>query len=144
MQQKNAYCNLHNAKLCTLMARFFVVKPFIQLFTIHGDLGSTASSNNILPLVYALLPNKKEKTYLRLFEMLKCRLPNWCPDQFRLHFETAIIHSIAAVYPNANIKGCYFHFAQALKKKATTEQNSGGLFARLRHQSTSCQTSGSV
>ncbi|KAH9636342.1 hypothetical protein HF086_003642 [Spodoptera exigua] len=38
----------------------FVVKPFIQLFTIHRDLGSTASSNNILPLVYALLPNKKK------------------------------------------------------------------------------------
>ncbi|KAH9636343.1 hypothetical protein HF086_003643 [Spodoptera exigua] len=54
--------------------------------------------------------------------MLKCRLPNWCPDQFRLDFETAIINSIAAVYPNANIKGCYFHFAQALKKK-TKELN---------------------
>lgn len=96
----------------------FVVQPFLQLFSIHGDLGSDIHSNNIVPLAYALLPDKKGKTYKRLFDMMKCRLPDWQPDQFHLDFEMAIINAISEIFPSTTILGCFFHFAQALKKKA--------------------------
>lgn len=42
-------------------------KPFYQLYTIHFDLGSNEESTNVVPVIYALLPNKNEQTYVRLF-----------------------------------------------------------------------------
>jgi hypothetical protein len=47
-----------------------VPSPFNQLYTIHLDLGSTIETVNVKPMIYALLPNKSERTYIRLFEIL--------------------------------------------------------------------------
>lgn len=36
-------------------------KPFTQIYTIHADIGSTADTIKITPLIYALLSDKKKK-----------------------------------------------------------------------------------
>ncbi|XP_026326335.1 uncharacterized protein LOC113235025 [Hyposmocoma kahamanoa] len=40
------------------------LKPFYELYVLFCDIGSTANENNVIPVIYALLPNKKQKTYL--------------------------------------------------------------------------------
>lgn len=45
-----------------------VPKLYCQLFT---DMGSSDKTTNVVPLVYGLLPNKNEDTYIRLFERIK-------------------------------------------------------------------------
>jgi hypothetical protein len=44
---------------------------FVQLYTIHSIIAC-----NIVPLVYILLPNKKEITYRRMFLALNILKPN--------------------------------------------------------------------
>jgi hypothetical protein len=36
----------------------------VGLYTIHVDLGSTLAETNALPIIFALLPNKKKETYV--------------------------------------------------------------------------------
>lgn len=50
---------------------------FCQLYTIHVDSGSTEERTNIIPAVYALLPDKKEATYKRFFFLLKNKIKNF-------------------------------------------------------------------
>lgn len=45
-------------------------KPFTQLFSIHVNLGSTSNTSNVVPLVYALMSDKKRSTYSALFVSL--------------------------------------------------------------------------
>lgn len=50
-------------------------KPFHQLFIIYGDLGSSSGTTNVVPLVFALMSDKKESTYSALFDMLQTKFP---------------------------------------------------------------------
>lgn len=95
-----------------------VVKPFYQLYTIFGDIYSDENSKNVVPLIYALLPDKKQDTYEKLFSVIKLQLPNWCPSKMTTDYEKAAMNAIKVIFPNVTIGGCYFHFSQALCKKA--------------------------
>ncbi|KAL0880256.1 hypothetical protein ABMA27_002713 [Loxostege sticticalis] len=88
--------------------------PFLQLFTIHAELGSTASTTNTKPIIYALLSDKKTETYTALFNILKSQFPNWEPIKYHCDFELGAINSIYKVFPNIEIKGCYYHWQQAM------------------------------
>ncbi|XP_072942830.1 uncharacterized protein [Epargyreus clarus] len=91
--------------------------PFYQLYTIHGDLGSTEKHINIVPLVYALMSHKNQQTYEILFSMLKSALPDWNPEIFKCDYEVAPMNAMRNVFVNISISGCYFHFTQAIWKK---------------------------
>lgn len=90
---------------------------FEQLYTIHADLGSTQEETNIVPVIFALLPNRKKETYLRLFFLIKKELPLWRPTKIVVDFEAAAIAAIREVFPGTSIHGCYFHFKQCLWRK---------------------------
>ncbi|XP_022831335.1 uncharacterized protein LOC111359874 [Spodoptera litura] len=94
------------------------IKPFYQLYVIHGDLSNDSENSYIIPLVYVLLMSKKEKTYTTMFRLIKAQIPNWNPKKIVIDFEKAVMNSIQTVLPNTEIKGCYFHFCQALVKRA--------------------------
>jgi hypothetical protein len=49
-------------------------RQFAQLYSLHVDLGCTSQDNYIHPVLFALLPDKKETTYHCLLTLLK----NWC------------------------------------------------------------------
>ncbi|XP_013198864.1 uncharacterized protein LOC132904259 [Amyelois transitella] len=91
--------------------------PFLQLYTIHCDIGSTDKSTNIIPVAYALLSSKDTDTYEKLFYIIKSQIPDWNPITFKTDFEMAAMNAIISVFPNVIRKGCYFHFSKAVWKK---------------------------
>lgn len=95
-----------------------VPSPFKQLYTVHGDIGSDDDRTRVIPCIYALLPNKQQQTYERLFNCIKQNIHNFQPVLMKIDFETAAINALKTVYPTVTVSGCYFHYAQALYKRA--------------------------
>ena len=82
---------------------------FTQIYTIHADL-----RGKVVPMVYALLANKRHGTYLKLLTAVKSLLPNWALATVTTDFEAAAVRAWKDVYPTARQHGCYFHFSQCL------------------------------
>ncbi|XP_063394032.1 uncharacterized protein LOC134679120 [Cydia fagiglandana] len=93
-------------------------RPFKQLYVVFCDLGSSEGTNNVVPVIYALLPNKFGKSYSIMFEIIKSQIPEWAPNKFIMDFEPAPITAIRNVFPEIKLHGCFFHFQDRLKKKA--------------------------
>lgn len=106
-------------------------KPFHQLFIIYGDLGSSSGTTNVVPLVFALMSDKKESTYSALFDILQAKFPEWKPDKFHLDFEVATSNALKLIFPNLEIKNCYYHFTQSLWRKAKSIGIKTKLYRRL-------------
>lgn len=85
---------------------------FYQLFTIHYLENRTA-----FPMVFALLPNKQQTTYDRLFKEMKKFESELKPETLMVDFEKASINAFQDSFPETEISGCNFHFNQALLRK---------------------------
>ena len=89
---------------------------FYHLYTIHGMF-----RNEIVPLAYVLLPDKREETYSRLLGIIKaaCTVQGifFNPEQAMLDFEKAAINAFRQNFPNIRVKLCAFHFSQSLWRK---------------------------
>lgn len=90
-----------------------------QLYTLHGFFHGEG-----LPLVWGLLPNKSKATYKEFFEAVKNELLHKYGElkqsqTFVTDFEAAAIEAIKETFPQARLKGCTFHFRQALMRRAT-------------------------
>lgn len=96
------------------------VRKFYQLFTIHVDIGSTKYHTNIIPTIYALLPNRTVATYETLFCLIKNQIPEWNPETITCDFEKPLIQALQHEFPNIKIVGCYTHFKRYLWRKAET------------------------
>lgn len=112
-------------------------KPFMQIYSLHGEVGGNPI---IVPLVFALLPNKQETTYERLFTSLRQHLPQMNPLHFHSDFEMAAMNAFQKVFPCVTVHGCFFHYIQALRKNAkkanlynTKEQETIALYTALAH-----------
>lgn len=92
--------------------------PFTQLFSIHGDLGSDSTKNNVLPLLYAFMSHKSAKAYTILWDLIKVQIPDWDPKKVNVDFEEATISSLLAYHEGVVINGCHYHFTNALWRKA--------------------------
>lgn len=92
--------------------------PFAELYSIHGDVGSTVDTTNVIPLLFALMPNKQQKTYQTLFNLIKLTLPNWSPKTFHCDFELAAINALTEVFPDIQLRGCFYHWSRAVWKKS--------------------------
>jgi len=89
-----------------------VPKLFYQLFTIHG-----IRYNNVIPTVFALLPNKQTSTYIRMLEALKLLKPDLDPKSIMTDFEQATSNAFERSFPSASRRKCFFHFTQNLWRK---------------------------
>lgn len=83
-------------------------KCFTQLYTIHSIIDT-----DVVPLVYVLLPDKTEDTYCRMFTALNSIKSNLKPKLFMLDFEKAAMNAVVHVYPDTQVKGCFFHLGQS-------------------------------
>ena len=84
---------------------------FYQIYTIHVELNGFAP-----PCVYVLLPNKTEKTYIRMIELLSEETnPN--PGKILADFEKAALNAFSKKFPHAEISCCYFHLTQSFNRK---------------------------
>lgn len=110
------------AALCAAQTVFmdgtFRIVPhlFSQLYTLHAFVGG-----QMMPLAFFLLPSKTTETYVRMFNLLRIhalsRQLTFNPREFQLDFETAALNAIREVFPQAERKGCNFHFSQCLWRK---------------------------
>ena len=82
----------------------------IRFYTIHGE--TVQGKRFIILAVYALLPNKKQDTYSRLFEVLQLKT---C--EITMDFEIAARNAIKQHNPAVDSSYCYFHFCQSLLRK---------------------------
>jgi len=89
---------------------FSVAPPiFAQLYTIHG-----VCYSNVIPSVYVLLPDKKEKTYRHMFEILKSLKSNLNPKSIMIDYERAALNAIETEFCETEVKGCFFHMSQCI------------------------------
>ena len=89
---------------------------FHQVYSLHvWHLGI------MLPVAIALLPSKTTQTYTRMFRLLMATANRYGmqfqPTTICIDFEMAVIRAIHEVFPNSRIRGCLFHFSQALWRK---------------------------
>lgn len=85
---------------------------FSQMFSIHCIINT-----KVIPLVYALLPNKSKKTYITLLNQLLELEANLKPVSVMSDFEKASICAFEETFPGVRIRGCFFHFHQAIYRK---------------------------
>ena len=90
------------------------------MYIVHGlDKDGTA-----LPLVYALLPNKQESSYMRFFEALASRMDD---DGFGKHvvvdFEENPIKAIKLAFPRSEVFGCIFHLSKSIQRNMSSDLN---------------------
>ncbi|KAG0420600.1 hypothetical protein EQH57_0078 [Dictyocoela roeselum] len=89
---------------------------FYQLYIIHAEF-----DGQCFPILYCFLQNKTEETYNYLFstikEILSQRNISFNPSIVQIDFEYAAFNAIRAVFPIASVKGCFFHFGQAVWRK---------------------------
>lgn len=118
------FCSLDKIELLGIIKHVFLdgtfrscPTPFCELYVILGDIGSTDVQTNIVPLMYALLTKRNKENYKKLFQIIKSKVPHFNPTKFTLDFEQAAMAAIRDIFPTAQIKGCYFHFSQAVWKK---------------------------
>lgn len=92
----------------------FKVSPnlFYQLYTLHAFV-----NDSCVPLVYALLPDKRQETYVKFLEALSQQRVFPGPRTVMCDFELAPINAFKHVYPNAEIHGCLFHLSQNIFRK---------------------------
>jgi len=88
-----------------------------QLYIIHARTGTCT-----YPLVFALLPDRQTATYRRLFSKLKAAVEELlnlrlAPVTVQTDFEQAAIRALQHEFPESEVKGCFFHFTQALWRK---------------------------
>jgi len=97
------------------------VTSALQIYTIHGYLNGEG-----MPLVWALLPNKTTETYVELFSALRDALLTSFGSIGNIttvltDFERAVINAVSQVFPNVTVKGCSFHFRQAMMRRIQRE-----------------------
>ncbi|XP_065160730.1 uncharacterized protein [Atheta coriaria] len=87
-------------------------KIFYQLFTWHAKVG-----NSYPPCIYFLLQKKNANTYRKMFDILQELLPDLAPVKIFIDFEQALMNCAGDAFPNAEIKGSYFHLTQSLVRQ---------------------------
>lgn len=107
-------CTSQSTKTIYMDGTFKVVpKLFYQLYTIHAFY-----RKQMFPFVYILLPNKSEKTYSKMFDELKNAATRlgyiFQPNTIMVDYELAVINASRKAFPNVTVKGCLFHYNQAL------------------------------
>jgi len=75
----------------------------------------------VIPCVYMLLPGKLTTLYTAALEALDS-LPGIDPDPQTVlaDYELAIRNSVSTIWPCTVVRGCLFHFKQAILRKAAS------------------------
>ena len=96
-----------------------ILRP--KLYTLHGSYRGES-----MILAWALLPSKTKATYIEMFISIRSAIVEHHGDIGRIHgfitdFEMAVIEAIRSVFPETVVKGCSFHFRQAVMWRVTDE-----------------------
>ncbi|XP_064117881.1 uncharacterized protein LOC135223347 [Macrobrachium nipponense] len=70
----------------------------------------------VLPILYALLPNKRRTTYVKMFRMITEMSAELQPKGIYCDYEQAAFSAMTECFPDVELKGCFFHFAHNIHK----------------------------
>ncbi len=91
---------------------FKVTPPqFKQLYTIHGIRNGAHAVG-----AYALLPDKRETTYVEMLSELQTLTNNVSPNTIMTDFERAAMNAFNTVYPQTEQSSCLFHLSRNIFK----------------------------
>ncbi|XP_008547926.3 uncharacterized protein LOC103571517 [Microplitis demolitor] len=82
---------------------------FLQLYSIHG-----LKNGKTLPLIYILAPNKTQRLYESVLEIIRAALPNYKPVRMMIDFEDAFMIAFKIKYSGVLLSGCFYHFSQCV------------------------------
>ncbi|XP_066596840.1 uncharacterized protein [Prorops nasuta] len=88
----------------------------IQLFTILVTM--RRYPKQAIPCFWILMKNRRTVDYLEIFSFLKDNFIDLKPKLVMLDFERATANAVQIAYTDVQITHCYFHYSQALIKKA--------------------------
>lgn len=71
----------------------------------------------MIPLLFCLLPNKKQTTYDKIWEIILTKRPNIKPQTAMMDFEMGILKSFKARFPLSHVRGCFFHLNQSVYRQ---------------------------
>jgi hypothetical protein len=80
------------------------------LYTLHG-----VSFGTRLPRVYALMTDKSNDLFVKLFQKIK-EFVVFEPKYMVIDFEIAAKEALNKTFTSTHICGCHFHFAQSIWK----------------------------
>ncbi len=89
-------------------------KPFKQILTIHG-----MYKDRVIPFVFGILQSKDTALYREMLSQVARHVHlisgrPFNPTRFICDFEMSLRNAIEAEFPNASVKGCYFHYCQSI------------------------------
>uniref|UniRef100_A0A8W8MYX2 MULE transposase domain-containing protein n=1 Tax=Magallana gigas TaxID=29159 RepID=A0A8W8MYX2_MAGGI len=108
---------LRHSKRWFMDGTFKVVKdPFKrsgQLLSIHSFILQDGRRKQ-LPLAFVLMSRKTEEDYVAVLQALVDRLEETSVEEFMVDYEVGAWLAIRRVFPTVAIKGCIFHWTQAV------------------------------
>jgi len=84
---------------------------FQQSYSIHAVI-----DKKCIPLVFALLSDKTEKTYIFLLNIIKSAVCNIDDGIIMIDFEKAAMNAFSKVLEKFNLMNCFFHLCQSVQK----------------------------
>lgn len=109
---------LKEAKTWYCDGTFRIVKaPFMQLYSIHAFVKGEEQVKQV-PLVFVLMSRKRKRDYKKVLQCIKNILPEVKLQTLVADFENSFWRAARSVFPDVNIKGCSFHWRQAVWRKA--------------------------
>lgn len=99
-------------------ATFKIVRrPFTQLFSIHTFVQSDKNLKQV-PLLFALMSGKRRRDYKKVFAKTKDVLGGELKvKEITVDFEASMWNAIPEILPDVIIRGCSFHWGQAVWRK---------------------------
>lgn len=72
----------------------------------------------IFPICYVLMSRKTAECYVDVFKYVEEHVLKLEAKEFITDFEGGLRKAVEICYPNSVLRGCWFHFCAALRKKA--------------------------
>lgn len=79
------------------------------------------------PFMYILMTKKSRAAYKHMFQFIDTNIFKFQASVWHTDYEAALRKALEFVFPNTSLKGCWFHYCQALRRNSGKIKNFGKL-----------------